>query len=78
MVACSTLDHRQPLTEVVFKSIFVGNPFLVNILPSTDKPLVTGSALNFSPVDQLARLTIHNVDSENDIMAKVQGIISTV
>ena len=50
-----------------------GNPFLVNVLPSTDKPIVTGSALYFSPVDQIARLTIHNVDSENDIIAKVQG-----
>lgn len=46
---------------------------MVNVLPSTDKPIVTGSALYFSPVDQIARLTIHNVDSENDIIAKVQG-----
>ena len=51
----------------------LGNPFLVNVLPSTDKPIVTGSALHYSPVDQIARLTIHNVDSENDIIAKVQG-----
>lgn len=51
----------------------LGNPFLVNVLPSTDKPIVTGPALHFSPVDQIARLTIYNVDSENDIIAKVQG-----
>ncbi|KAH9416793.1 hypothetical protein DERP_011908 [Dermatophagoides pteronyssinus] len=63
-------DH---IVSITFNNIAVnGNPFLVNVLPSTDKPIVTGSALYFSPVDQIARLTIHNVDSENDIIAKVQ------
>ena len=51
----------------------IDNPFVVNILPSTDKPIITGPALYFSPVDQSAKLTIHNVESENDIIAKVQG-----
>ena len=46
----------------------------MNILPSTDKPIITGQALHFSPVDQIAKLTVHNVDSENDIIAKVQGL----
>lgn len=50
-----------------------GNPFVVNVIPSTDKPIITGPALHFSPVDQIAKLTIHNVDSENSVMAKVQG-----
>ncbi|KAH9526951.1 hypothetical protein DERF_001005 [Dermatophagoides farinae] len=63
-------DH---VVSITFNNIAVnGNPFLVNVLPSTDKPIVTGSALHYSPVDQIARLTIHNVDSENDIIAKVQ------
>lgn len=47
----------------------------MNILSSTDKPIITGPALHFSPVDQIAKLTIHNVDSENDIIAKVQGLL---
>lgn len=58
-----------PVNEVVC----LGNPFMVDVIPSTDKPIITGPALHFSPIDQVAKLTIHNVDSENDIMAKVQG-----
>lgn len=46
----------------------------MSVLPSTDKPVITGPALHFSPVEQEAKFTIHNVESESDmIIAKVQG-----
>ncbi|KPM09408.1 filamin-A-like protein 2 [Sarcoptes scabiei] len=63
-------DH---IVSVTFNNVAVNdNPFLVNIFPATDKPIITGPALYFSPVDQTARLTIFNIESENDIIAKVQ------
>lgn len=64
------VDH---LVSITFNNIAVtGNPFLVNILPSTDKPIITGASLHYSAVDQIAKLTIHNIETENDIIVKVQ------
>lgn len=63
-------DH---IVSITFNNIAVnGNPFHVKIIPSNDKPIVTGPSLLYSSVDEPAKLTVHNVDLKNDIIAKVQ------
>src|SRR6218665_3125681 len=49
------------------------NPFIVSILPSTDQPVITGPALQCIAVDQLAKLIVHNIDVDAELVAKVQG-----
>jgi len=49
------------------------NPFIVSILPSTDQPVITGPALQCNAVDQLAKLIVHNIDVDAELVAKVQG-----
>lgn len=50
-----------------------GSPFTVSVGADVENISVSGTALNFCPVEQPAVVTVHNVRSERDVKVRVEG-----